>query len=245
MNQYQQLIQNLTKLNLNTMATAIADYRQQVNDHQISFSEALLELTNKEIAYQQQEDLTRRINQAHFPIIKRLSEFDYSFQPSINRQQIADFATMSFLDNQENIIFIGSPGVGKTHLSIGLGIEACRQEVRTFFINCHELLLRLKTAQEKQHLERVIHRYERYDLLIIDELGYLPIEKKEADLLFQLINGRYERKSTIVTTNVPLSSWGTILHNQAAAEAILDRLVYHSHVIKIKGKSYRLASANS
>ncbi len=117
--------------------------------------------------------------------------------------------------------------------------------VRTLFINCHELILRLKAAQEKQHLERVMRRYERYDLLIIDELGYLPISANESKLLFQLINGRYERKSTIITTNVPLSSWGTVLNSTATAEAILDRLVYHSHVIKIKGKSYRLASVSS
>ena len=150
MNQYQRLVDNLTKLNLHNMVAAIADYRQQVNDGQISFSEALLELTDKEIAYQQQESLKRRIKRARFPIIKRLSEFDYQFQPSINQQQIAEFATMSFLDNQENIIFIGSPGVGKTHLSIELGIEACRQGVRTLFINCHELILRLEAAQGKQ-----------------------------------------------------------------------------------------------
>lgn len=199
MNQYQKLIDNLTKLNLHNMAASIANYRQQVNDSQISFSEALLELTDKEIAYQQQESLKRRIKRARFPIIKQLNEFNYQFQPSINQQQIAEFATMSFLDNQENIIFIGSPGVGKTHLSIGLGIEACRQGVRTLFINCHELILRLKAAHEKQHLERVMRRYERYDLLIIDELGYLPITADEAKLLFQLINGRYERKSTIIT----------------------------------------------
>ncbi|WP_080876956.1 IS21-like element helper ATPase IstB [Ligilactobacillus ruminis] len=182
MNQYQRLIDNLTKLNLNNMAASIADYRQQIDE----------------------------------------------------------FATMSFLDNQENIIFIGSPGVGKTHLSIGIGIEACRQGVRTLFINCHELILRLKSAQEKQHLERVMRRYERYDLLIIDELGYLPISANESKLLFQLINGRYERKSTIITTNVPLSSWGTVLNSMATAEAILERLVYHSHVIKLKGKLYSI-----
>ena len=137
MNQYQKLVDNLTKLNLHNMAASIADYRQQVNDNQISFSEALLKLTDKEITYQQQESLKRRIKRARFPIIKRLNDFNYQFQPSINPQQIAEFATMSFLDNQENIIFIGSPGVGKTHLSIGLGIEACRQDVRTLFINCH------------------------------------------------------------------------------------------------------------
>ena len=241
MNQYQRLVDNLTKLNLNNMAASIANYRQKVNDSQISFGEALLELTDKEIAYQQQESLKRRIKRARFPIVKRLSDFNYQFQPSVNQQQIDEFATMSFLDNQENIIFIGSPGVGKTHLSIGLGVEACRQGVRTLFIDCHELILRLKAAQEKQHLERVMRRYERYDLLIIDELGYLPISAN----VFQLINGRYERKSTIITTNMPLSSWGTVLNNTATAETILDRLVYHSHVIKIKGKSYRLASVSS
>ena len=122
-----------------------------------------------------QESLKRRIKRTRFLIIKRLSDFNYQFQPLVNRQQIDEFATMSFLDNQENIIFIGSPGAGKTHLSIELVIEACRQVVRTLFINCHELILRLKAAQEKQHLERVMHRYERYDLLIIDELGYLLI----------------------------------------------------------------------
>ena len=113
MNQYQKLIDNLTKLNLRNMAASIADYRKQVNNSQISFSEALLELTDKEIAYQQEESLNRRIKRARFPVIKRLNDFDYQFQPSINQQQIAEFATMSFLSNQENIIFIGSPGVGK------------------------------------------------------------------------------------------------------------------------------------
>lgn len=245
MNQYQRLIANLTALNLNTMAEAIADYREPVNSHELSFSEALLKLTDKEISYQQQESLKRRIKRARFPVEKQLNEFNYQFQPSVKQQQIEEFATMSFLNNQENIIFIGSPGVGKTHLAIGLGVEACKQGVRTLFINCHELILRLTTAQQKQHLERVMRRYERYDLLIIDELGYLPIASDEANLLFQLINGRYERKSTIITTNIPLSSWGTVLHNPAAAEAILDRLAYHSHVIKIKGKSYRLAAAHS
>ena len=157
---------------------------------------------------QRQESLKRIIKRARFPIVKRLSDFNYQFQPFVNRQQIDEFATMSFLDNQENIIFIGSPGVDKTHLSIGLGIKTCRQGVRTLFINCHELILRLKAAQEKQHLERVMRRYERYNLLIIDELGYLPISANEAKLLFQLINGRYERKSMIITTNVPFYQVG-------------------------------------
>ena len=140
------------------------------------------------LTYQQQENLKRRIKRARFPVEKQLNEFNYQFQPSVKQQQIEEFATTSFLNNQENIIFIGSPGVGKTHLAIGLGVEACKQGIRTLFINCHELILRLTTAQQKQHLERVMRRYERYDLLIIDELGYLPMALDEANLLFQLIN---------------------------------------------------------
>ena len=201
-----------------------------IGSKSMTVSEALLELRNKEIAYQRQESLKRRIKRARFPIVKRLSDFNYQFQPSVNRQQIDEFATMSFLNNQENIIFIGSPGVGKTHLSIGLGVEACRQGVRTLFINCHELILRLKAAQEKQHLERVMRRYERYDLLIIDELGYLPISANEAKLLFQLINGRYERKSTIITTDNWIQNYydklvnGEIIPQFAEAPSRLRRI---------------------
>lgn len=245
MNQYKQLQANLTKLNLTNMAGNLEQYISQVNNHKLSFSEALLKLTTGQLEYKQDLALKKRINRARFPVVKSLDEFDYNFQPTINTQEIQEFSTMSFLNNQENIIFIGSPGVGKTHLAIGLGISACQQGIRTLFINCHELLLRLNKARSKGSLERVMRRYERYELLIIDELGYLPIKKEDANLLFQLINGRYERQSTIITTNVPFSSWGTVLHNQTAAEAILDRLVYHSHVIKIKGKSYRLATAQN
>ena len=245
MNQYEQLRSNLSQLNLQNLAENLEYYRKLVNNQEISFTEALLALTQQELKYQNEERIKRSIKRARFPIVKELAEFDFNFQPSVNPKVISEFTTMSFLDTQENIIFLGSPGVGKTHLAIGLGVSACKQGIRTLFINCHELLLRLTKAKEKGHLERVIRRYERYDLLIIDELGYLPIASEDANLLFQLINGRYERKSTIITTNVPLSSWGTVLHNQAAAEAILDRLVYRSHVIKIKGKSYRLASAQN
>lgn len=133
--------------------------------------------------------------------------------------------------------------MGKTHLAIGIGVESCRHGHRTMFINCHELLLQLKAAAERKNLERVMRRYARYELLIIYELGYLPIEAEDANLLFQLINSRYERHSTIVTSNVQLSSWGEVLHNPTAAEAILDRLVHHSRIIRIKGKSYRVTMA--
>lgn len=178
MNQYKQLQANLTKLNLTNMVDNLEQYISKVNNHKLSFSEALLKLTTRQLEYEQDLALKKRINRARFPVVKSLDEFDYNFQPTINTQEIQEFSTMSFLNNQENIIFIGSPGVGKTHLAIGLGISACQQRIRTLFINCHELLLRLNKARSKGSLERVMRRYERYELLIIDELGYLPIKKK-------------------------------------------------------------------
>ena len=138
------------------------------------------------------------------------------------------------------MIFIGNPGVGKTHLVIALGIEACRQGHRTLFISCHELLLRLRAAYEKGTIERVIKRNVRYDVLIIDEIGYLPIQKVEADLFFQLLTLRYEQKTTMVTSNITLSRWGELFQNTEIAAAILDRLVHHAKIFKITGKSYRL-----
>lgn len=241
MDQYRQLINNLETLKLRNIIENLKTHADKVNSQSESFSEALLELTNKELAFQNEQENERRLTRAHFPIVKRLTEFNFDFQPGLNRQLISELATMSFLERHENVVFIGSPGVGKTHLAISLGVIACEQGIRVLFINCHDLLLKLRAAKEKGHLERVMRRYQRYDLLIIDEVGYLPIESYDSNLFFQLINGRYELRSTILTTNLPLSAWGTSFGNPAAAEATLDRLVHHAHVFKIKGKSYRLA----
>jgi DNA replication protein DnaC len=186
------------------------------------------------------QKIDRRITRSRFPQIKAIEDFDFGFQPAINRQEIVSYHDLAFLDKHENLIFIGSPGVGKTHLAISLGIAACQQGKRALFINCHELLLRLHIAYEKDQLERAIRRYARYELLIIDEVGYLPISHDEANLLFQLINARYEQNSTIITSNSDLSGWVEIFQNPTVTGAILDRLVHHAHVIKITGKSYRL-----
>ena len=177
---------------------------------------------------------------ARFPKVKRMSDFEFGYQPSINKKHVLDLQHLSFLDKQENLIFIGNPGVGKSHLATSIGVAACEQGIRTLFINCHELLLRLQCAYENGTIERVMKRYANYELLIIDEIGYLPIQRQEADLLFQLINARYERHSTIFTTNSSLSGWGDVFKNPIATAAILDRLVHHSQIFKITGKSYRL-----
>ncbi len=216
------------------------NYIDIVNEQEIPFTEALLKLTEQELVFQEEQKVERVIKRARFPKRTTLDEFDFDFQPSINKKEILDLKSLSFLEKNENLIFIGNPGVGKTHHVIALGIEVCRQGHRTLFISCHELLLRLRAAYEKCTIERVIKRYVRYDVLIIDEIGYLPIQKVEADLFFQLLTLRYEQKTTMVTSNITLSRWGELFHNTEIAAAILDRLVHHAKIFKITGKSYRL-----
>jgi hypothetical protein len=154
----------------------------------------MVTLTDEEIRFRQQQAVARLIERAHFPVLRRLGEFNFDFQPNLNRTQIMEFKNLAFLDNRENIVLIGNPGVGKTHLAIGIGIEACEQGKWVFFTTFHNLLAQLRTAYDKGYIERIMRRFARYDLLIIDEIGYLPIEHDEANPLFQLINARYEQK---------------------------------------------------
>lgn len=239
---FQAVLNNLDELGLSKMNAYLPEYIDQINSQQLSFTEALLDLTERELTWRESRQIGRVIERARFPQEKTLKEFDFAFQPSINPQEIKGFKDLAFLEKHENLIFIGSPGVGKTHLAISIGIEACKQNKRTLFVNCHDLLLRLTTSYQKGTLDRAIHQFARYDLLIIDEIGYLPIDHDEANFLFQVINARYEQHSTIITSNSELSTWVDIFQNPTVTAAILDRLVHHAHVIKITGKSYRLRS---
>ena len=240
---FTELLNNLDQLGLNKMHAYLPDYIDQIEAQQLSFTDAMLSLTSAELNWRADNHIQKNIERARFPQEKTLKIFDFDFQPNINRQEVIGFENLAFMDKQENLVFIGSPGVGKTHLAISIGIEACRQGKRVLFINCHELLCRLRAAYEKGDLDRSINRYARYELLIIDEIGYLPIDHDEANLLFQLINARYEQCSTIITSNTDLSGWVEIFQNPTVTAAILDRLVHHVHVIKITGKSYRLKGA--
>ncbi|MCH5463521.1 ATP-binding protein [Lactobacillus sp. LC28-10] len=241
---FQSLITDLEALGLTKISAYLPEYIDQLNRQELSFTEAMLTLTEAELKWRQESDIRQTIERARFPKLKSIRDFDFDFQPSINRQEVLAFQDLAFMDQQENLIFIGSPGVGKTHLAISVGVAACQQGMRTLFINCHELLLRLHAAYEKGRLEQSINRYARYDLLIIDELGYLPVDHDEANLLFQLINARYEHASTIITSNSELSAWVEIFQNPTVTAAILDRIVHHSHIIKITGKSYRLKNVD-
>ena len=151
-----------------------------------------------------------------------------------------DLLTLRFLDNFDNVLFQGLSGTGKTHLSVAIGMVAASKRISTYFITCHDLIQNLKKALAENRLAEKIKVYNKYKLLIIDEIGFLPIKKEDASLLFQLISKRYETKSTIITTNIPFSKWGELFGDNAIASAILDRLVHHSHIIQIEGPSYRM-----
>lgn len=180
------------------------------------------------------------IKVSNFPYRKTIDEFDFSFQPGLSKSLIMDLMTLRFIENKENIIFVGLPGTGKTMLSTCIGIEASSNRISTYFISCAKLLDELRKAKYENRLDKRLKHYGKYKLLIIDELGFLPICKDDANILFQLIALRYEKSSTIVTTNIEFSKWGDILNDSVIATAILDRLLHHSTVINIDGPSYRM-----
>ena len=225
MTAYTELENNLEALKLNAIREYLPNYLE--GDKQLSLAEILKQLTDKELNYRKQRSARMSIHTAHFPYQKEIKDFDFNFQPSVDKEKITNLMSMEFVENARNVLFIGSSGVGKNHLS-------------TYFVNCHELIERLKLAYQENRLEPMLKNYLRYKLLIIDEIGYLPIDNLGSNLFFQLISRRYEKKSIIVTTNIPLSKWGQTFSNPTIANAILDRLVHHSEIFKISGKSYRM-----
>jgi len=237
---YNQVINNLEKLKLDKMSMYLSTYLDEINKNNISFLDALFNLTEKEIEFKEQRASEFNIRVAGFPLIRTLNEFDFDFQPSINKSEILDLATLRFIEEKKNILLIGSSGVGKTHIATSVGIEAAKKRVSTYFITCHDLITKLTIAHQENRLKDALKTFNKYKLLIIDEIGYLPVDKNGANLLFQLITKRYEKSSTIITTNQPFSKWGEVFSDNMLANAILDRLLHHSYVFNITGNSYRM-----
>ena len=245
MNNYQLLQRNLQDLKLTQMSLKIDEYITKINEDKISIVDALCELTSREIEVKNFNATNAMVKVAGFPHLKEIKDFDFDFQPKINKQQFLDFESLRFLENNSNIILIGNSGVGKTHLATSIGIAAAKKRISTYFIKCQDLIEQLKKAYLENKLDSRIKHFSKYKLLIIDEIGYLPIGEQEAKMFFPLIDRRYEKKSTIVTSNINLSNWNEVFVDSMLASAILDRLVHHSSIVNILGSSYRTATALS
>ena len=237
---FEQLNNSLEKLKLLQMKKYLSEVTDFVSSNKLSFSDGLLKLCNYELDYKVEVASKSMIKAAAFPFIKTIEDYDFDFQPKLNKQEILELTSLKFIEELKNIVFLGSSGVGKTHLATSLGIVAAKKRYSTYFIKCHDLLQQLKRAKVENRLDSRLKYLNRYKLLIIDELGYLPIDKEDSNLFFQLIDMRYEKKSTILTTNINFSNWDSVFYDAVVASAILYRVLHHSHVISINGHSYRV-----
>lgn len=231
---------NLNILELEKIKEVLPDYIHKISKNQPPLTESLNYLLREEIKYKDERAASGIIKAANFPFRKTIDDYDFSFQPSVSENQIRELSNLSFVENHENIVFIGNPGVGKTHLAVALGIEAAKHRKSVYFITCHNLMLKLNKAQKENRLDKQLQHLAQYKVLIIDEIGYLPVDHQGSNLLFQLITKRYMKKSTIVTTNMPFSRWGEVFSDNTLASAVLDRLLHYSHIIRITGNSYRI-----
>ncbi len=203
----------------------------------------LLRLSERELLDREQRAAQRRLKAANFPVIKTLDTFDFTAQPSINKALIHELLNGDYIAQKENILFVGNPGTGKTHLATALGHAACAQGRRVRFFSATGLVTKLLEAREERQLQRFQTHLERHHLLILDEFGYVPFSKTGAEFLFDVISRAYERSSLILTTNLPFEQWTEILGSERLTGALLDRLTHRVHLIEANGESYRLAEA--
>lgn len=244
MTNYSKLSNNLETLKLEKMNEILPNMIDKSIKNDVPLQDALIELTDAEISFRDERARKINITVSNFPFIKTINDFDFSYQPTINKNQILDIALLRFIDTKSNIVFIRNSGVGKTHLATAIGIEAASQRILTYFINFAILMEKIKKATMENRLESVIKHYMKYTVLIIDEIGYLPVDRNASYGFFQLIASRYEKKPTILTTNQSFSKWGQVFGDSVIANAIIDRIIHHCEIIKITGNSYRIKGKN-
>lgn len=230
----------MEKLKMETLAPQLDAILEQAAKRDLGYREFLTEVLQTEWSGRNLKTTEGRMRLARFPWIKTLEAFDFSFQPSIDRKVMRELSGLSFVGRAECVIFLGPPGVGKTHLAIALGVKAVEAGHSTLFLTAEELNLRLSRARSTGRLEAVLSQLARPKLLLLDELGYLAFSREEASALFRLLSRRYERGSVVITSNKGFADWGEIFSDTVLATAILDRLLHHSTTVNIKGESFRL-----
>jgi DNA replication protein DnaC len=237
---YENLITDLKKLRLPAMAEMLDSYTKQAVSSSMSYMDFLSGLVTEEVSYKERRGVENRIKSARFPVMKSLDDFDYAFQPSIDRKKLSELSSLRFIDNKENVLFLGPPGVGKTHLATGLSVCGCEAGYKVLFTTLNEMISVLMASLADNSFPAKLKTFVQPPLLVIDEVGYLPVPKEGANFLFQVVAKRYETGSIILTSNKSFADWGQILGDSIIASAILDRLLHHSTIFNIKGTSYRL-----
>lgn len=230
----------LEKLKMDHLEAQLDSVCEQAAEHDLDYKDFLARALETEWQGRFQRGIESRLRLARFPWVKTIEQFDFDFQPSLDRRQVRELAGLSFVERAHNVVILGPPGVGKTHLSISLGVKAVEAGYSALFLTLEQLMTRLMKALKENRLERSLQQLTYPKVLIIDEIGYLPLSQTEASLFFRLITRRYERASMIVTSNKSFLDWGEVFNDHVLATAVLDRLLHHATTLNIKGESYRL-----